>query len=56
MADIIKYISSFSADAVHNAIEQAFGYEKDQFIDMLKKVQSMLEKPPEKQKKKSIVR
>jgi hypothetical protein len=51
MADIIKYISSFSVDAVHIAIEQAVGCEKDKFIDMLKTVQSFLDKPPEKQKK-----
>lgn len=51
MADIIKYISSFSVDAVHNAIGQAVGREKDKFIDMLKSVQSVLDKPPEKQKK-----
>ena len=53
MADIIKYISSFSLDAVHNAIEQAVGSEKDKFIDMLQNVQSVLDKPPEKRRKES---
>jgi len=35
MADIIRYISSFSDDAVHNAIQQAVGAEKQCFIDIL---------------------
>jgi len=38
MADIIKYIASFSEDAIHNAIEQAVGAEKEYFIDMLMKI------------------
>jgi len=50
MADIIRYISSFSDDAVHNAIQQALGAEKASFIDMLVKIQSQLEKPPKRQK------
>lgn len=53
MADIIRYISSFSDDAVHNAIQQAFGAEKQCFIDMLARVQSQLEKPPKRMKKAS---
>ena len=42
MADIIKYISSFSEDAVHNGTEQAVSAEKKCFIDMLVKIQSRL--------------
>lgn len=53
MADIIRYISTFSDDAVHNAIEQAVGTEKQRFIDMLVKIQSQLEKPPKMKKKES---
>ena len=53
MADIIKYIASFSEDAVHNAIEQAVGAEKEYFTDMLTKIQFRLEKPPRQQKKES---
>ena len=44
---------SFSDDAVHNAIEQAVGAEKQRFIDMLVKIQSQLEKPPKIKKKES---
>jgi hypothetical protein len=51
MSEVIKYIASFSGDAVHNAIEQAVGGEKEKFIDMLKTVQSVLEKPQGKLKK-----
>ena len=38
MAEHIRYISTFSDDAVHNAIEQAVGSEKERFIDMLVKI------------------
>ena len=53
MADIMRYISSFSDDAVHNAIQQAVGAEKQCFIDMLVKIQSQLEKTPKRKKKES---
>jgi len=53
MADIIRYISSFSDDAVHNVIQQAVGAEKQCFNDMLVKIQSQLEKTPKRKKKES---
>ena len=43
MVDIIQFISSSSDGAVHNAIQQAFGAEKQCFTDILVKVQSQLE-------------
>lgn len=46
MSDIIKYISSFSQDAVHNAIEQAVGEEKEKFIETLESIKLVLLKPP----------
>jgi hypothetical protein len=55
MSEVIKYIASFSGDAVHNAIEQAVGGEKEKLIDMLKTVQSVLEKPQGKLKKESKI-
>lgn len=55
MSRLIKYIASFSDDAVHNAIEQAVGAEKERFIDMLKTVQSVLEKPHGRSKKESKI-
>ena len=55
MANLIKYIASFSDDAVHNAIEQAVGAEKEKFIDVLKTIQSRLEKPPVKLKKEPTI-
>ena len=42
MVDIIKFISSSSDGAVHNAIQQAFGAEKQCYTDILVKVQSQL--------------
>ena len=50
MSNVIKYIASFSDDAIYNAIEQAVGVDKEKFIDMLKTVQSVLEKPQERLK------
>lgn len=55
MSDVIKYIASFSDDAIHNAIEQTAGVEKEKFMNMLKTVQSVLEKPQEKLKKESRI-
>jgi hypothetical protein len=58
MAEEIKHISSFSIDAIHNAIGHAFasnGDEKKCFLDTLKSVQSLLQKPAVKPKKKSTM-
>lgn len=55
MSNVIKYIASFSDDAIHNAIEQAVGVEKEKFMDMLKTVQSVLRKPQERMKKESKI-
>ena len=55
MSNVIKYIASFSDDAIYNAIEQAVGVEKEKFIDMLKTVQCVLKKPQERLKNKSKI-
>ena len=55
MSHSVKYIASFSDDAIHNAIELAVGADKERFIDMLKTVQSVLEKLLEKPKKESKI-
>ena len=44
MSYLMEYTASFSDNVVHNAIEQAVWAEKESFIDMLKTVQSVLEK------------
>ncbi len=53
MANIIRYISSFSDDAVYNAIQNTIGTDDVGFINKLKEIQSALEKPPKKMKKES---
>jgi hypothetical protein len=43
MSDVIKYIASSENDAIHNAIEQTAGVEKEKFMNMLKKWMSMID-------------
>jgi hypothetical protein len=52
--NLLRYISSLSVDAIHNAIDQAVGAEKETFVDKSKIVQSV-PCQPERQKKTNVI-